>query len=100
MVVEYPVPSEDSVIAGHHDPEAFVWQHGLTPPLHYVRQRRWRKRKIGDKVGYSNKVEGLFWLTVHSSQEGARIEAEVERLLKLDNEARNSSLSKCTLSSI
>jgi transcription initiation factor TFIID subunit 7 len=50
MVVEYPVPSEDSVIAGHNDPEAFVWQHGLTPPLHYVRQRRWRKRKIGDKV--------------------------------------------------
>jgi TATA-binding protein-associated factor Taf7 len=50
LVVEYPVASEDSVIAGIHDPEAFVWQHGLTPPLHYVRQRRWRKRKIGDKV--------------------------------------------------
>lgn len=60
MVVEYPVPSEDSVIAGHNDPEAFVWQHGLTPPLHYVRQRRWRKRKIGDKVsGLHDSPDGI-----------------------------------------
>ncbi|KAJ9125647.1 hypothetical protein QFC22_000609 [Naganishia vaughanmartiniae] len=73
LVVDNPVPSEESVIAGNPDPEVFVWPHGLTPPLHYVRQRRWRKRKVGDK-------------------EGARIEAEVERLLKLDHEAKDISL--------
>lgn len=50
LVVDNPVPSEESVIAGNPDPEVFVWPHGLTPPLHYVRQRRWRKRKVGDKV--------------------------------------------------
>lgn len=53
------------------DPKTFQYPHGLTPPMHFARKRRFRKR-------------------VHKSQIEA-VEAEVERLLQLDAQAESSS---------
>ena len=41
---------EDRIADEHHQPERkfeideFLWPHGITPPLHWVRKRRFRKR--------------------------------------------------------
>ncbi|TFY67090.1 hypothetical protein EVG20_g4060 [Dentipellis fragilis] len=65
LLVENKIQSED-VFGGHKNfnIDDFIWPHGLTPPLHYVRKRRFRKRV--------NKR------TIES------VEQEVERLLEQD----------------
>ena len=41
---------EDRIADEHHQPEQkfeideFLWPHGITPPLHWARKRRFRKR--------------------------------------------------------
>ncbi|KAI0038437.1 hypothetical protein FA95DRAFT_1585479 [Auriscalpium vulgare] len=65
LLVEKRVPNEEAV--GSHKSfniDDFIWQHGITPPLHWVRKRRFRKRV--------NKR------TIES------VEEEVERLLEQD----------------
>ncbi len=52
------------------DPKTFQYPHGLTPPMHFARKRRFRKR-------------------LHKTQIEA-VEAAVERLLKADREAEKS----------
>ncbi|KAA1469452.1 hypothetical protein DENSPDRAFT_816408 [Dentipellis sp. KUC8613] len=65
LLVENKIQSED-VFGGHKNfnIDDFIWPHGLTPPLHHVRKRRFRKRV--------NKR------TIES------VEQEVERLLEQD----------------
>ncbi|KAF2806903.1 uncharacterized protein BDZ99DRAFT_465658 [Mytilinidion resinicola] len=52
------------------DPELHQYAHGLTPPMHWVRKRRFRKRENFRKI--------------------EEVEAEVERLLELDRRAMES----------
>ncbi|KAI0688252.1 TAFII55 protein conserved region-domain-containing protein [Cytidiella melzeri] len=45
LVVEKPIPSEDAVSnQKSFNIDDFIWPHGITPPLHHVRKRRFRKR--------------------------------------------------------
>ena len=65
LLVGDRIQSEDAL--GNHKSfniDDFIWQHGITPPLHHVRKRRFRKRV--------NKR------TIES------VEQEVERLLEED----------------
>ncbi|KAF9475861.1 hypothetical protein BDN70DRAFT_883193 [Pholiota conissans] len=45
LVVDKKVQSEDQVMKEKSfNIDEFIWPHGLTPPLHHVRKRRFRKR--------------------------------------------------------
>ncbi|KAI5123896.1 hypothetical protein M0805_005712 [Coniferiporia weirii] len=68
LVVENKIDSEEAVAnqKGFNIDE-FIWPHGITPPLHYVRKRRFRKR--------------LNKRTIET------VEQEVERLLEEDANA-------------
>jgi len=48
LVVDKKIPSEDQFAKdkdkGSFNIDEFIWPHGLTPPLHHVRKRRFRKR--------------------------------------------------------
>ncbi|RXW17336.1 hypothetical protein EST38_g8520 [Candolleomyces aberdarensis] len=65
LVVEDKI-SEESNLTGnkHFNIDEFIWPHGITPPLHHVRKRRFRKR--------------VNRRTIES------VEQEVERLLEED----------------
>lgn len=58
---EYPPPLS---VRGEFDEKTWQWAHGLTPPMHWVRKRRFRKR-----------------ISVETVKE---VEAEVEEMLRLD----------------
>lgn len=45
LVVENRIPSEDALTNQRSfNIDEFIWPHGITPPLHHVRKRRFRKR--------------------------------------------------------
>ncbi|PSR75389.1 hypothetical protein PHLCEN_2v9147 [Hermanssonia centrifuga] len=45
LVVEQPIPGEDALAnQKSFNIDEFIWPHGITPPLHHVRKRRFRKR--------------------------------------------------------
>ncbi|KAH9934714.1 TAFII55 protein conserved region-domain-containing protein [Fomitopsis serialis] len=45
LVVDKPIDNEDSLTnQKNFNVDEFIWPHGLTPPLHYARKRRFRKR--------------------------------------------------------
>ena len=45
LAVENPIESEDALTnQKNFNVDEFIWPHGLTPPLHHVRKRRFRKR--------------------------------------------------------
>ncbi|KAF8509428.1 TAFII55 protein conserved region-domain-containing protein [Hysterangium stoloniferum] len=45
LVVEDKIKTEEDVLAHKSfNIDEFIWPHGLTPPLHWVRKRRFRKR--------------------------------------------------------
>lgn len=44
LVVEEPIPNEDTLRNQALNVDEFIWPHGITPPLHHVRKRRFRKR--------------------------------------------------------
>ncbi|KAH7929711.1 hypothetical protein BV22DRAFT_1109667 [Leucogyrophana mollusca] len=68
LVVENRIDSEDGFAPNRNvNVDEFIWPHGITPPLHHVRKRRFRKRV--------NKR------TIES------VEEEVERLLAADSAA-------------
>ncbi|KAG7088407.1 hypothetical protein E1B28_012404 [Marasmius oreades] len=69
LVVDNRIENDDAVAHSSRgfNIEEFIWPHGITPPLHHVRKRRFRKR--------INKR------TIES------VEQEVERLLEADNMA-------------
>lgn len=51
LVVENKVDSEDAISnQKNFNIDEFIWPHGLTPPLHHVRKRRFRKR-VNKRVG-------------------------------------------------
>ena len=54
LVVEEPIASEDTLRNQALNVDEFIWPHGVTPPLHHVRKRRFRKR-INRRVGESFK---------------------------------------------
>jgi transcription initiation factor TFIID subunit 7 len=65
LLVEQRVPSEE--VVSHQKSfniDDFIWPHGITPPLQYVRKRRFRRR--------------VNRRTIES------VEQEVERLLEQD----------------
>ncbi|EIN07263.1 hypothetical protein PUNSTDRAFT_104873 [Punctularia strigosozonata HHB-11173 SS5] len=65
LVVEDKIANEDALTNQRNfNVDEFIWPHGITPPLHHVRKRRFRKR--------ANKR------TIES------VEQEVERLLEAD----------------
>ncbi|THH33888.1 hypothetical protein EUX98_g294 [Antrodiella citrinella] len=65
LVVEEKVPNEEAVSQRKgFNVDEFIWPHGITPPLHHVRKRRFRKR--------------LNRSTIET------VEQEVERLLEED----------------
>ncbi|KAJ3545015.1 hypothetical protein NM688_g5679 [Phlebia brevispora] len=65
LVVENPIPAEDAITSqSTFNIDEFIWPHGITPPLHYVRKRRFRKR--------------ISRRTIET------VEQEVERLLEAD----------------
>ncbi|KZT68148.1 hypothetical protein DAEQUDRAFT_728183 [Daedalea quercina L-15889] len=45
LVVETPIENEEALTnQKNFNVDEFIWPHGLTPPLHHVRKRRFRKR--------------------------------------------------------
>lgn len=44
QVDDVPITDEHSVSQGNFNIEDFIYPHGITPPLHHVRKRRFRKR--------------------------------------------------------
>lgn len=45
LVVENRIPNEESFTTTRNvNVDEFIWPHGITPPLHQVRKRRFRKR--------------------------------------------------------
>ncbi|PCH38173.1 hypothetical protein WOLCODRAFT_66898 [Wolfiporia cocos MD-104 SS10] len=45
LVVGQPIDNEDALTSQRKfDVDEFIWHHGITPPLHHVRKRRFRKR--------------------------------------------------------
>ena len=45
LVVENKIDSEDTLSSQKSfNIDEFIWPHGVTPPLHHVRKRRFRKR--------------------------------------------------------
>ncbi|KAI6045714.1 TAFII55 protein conserved region-domain-containing protein [Pisolithus marmoratus] len=45
LVIEKRIQEEEVVIANRNvNVDEFIWPHGITPPLHHVRKRRFRKR--------------------------------------------------------
>ena len=45
LVVDKKIPSEDQLTKERgFNIDEFIWPHGITPPLHHVRKRRFRKR--------------------------------------------------------
>lgn len=45
LVVEKEIPSEEAIVnRGNVNIDEFIYPHGITPPLHHVRKRRFRKR--------------------------------------------------------
>ncbi|TFY56903.1 hypothetical protein EVJ58_g7353 [Rhodofomes roseus] len=45
LVVDKPIENEDGLTSHKgFNVDEFIWPHGLTPPLHHVRKRRFRKR--------------------------------------------------------
>ncbi|KAI0780959.1 TAFII55 protein conserved region-domain-containing protein [Trametes elegans] len=45
LVIEKKIPSEDALSnQKSFNIDEFIWPHGITPPLHHVRKRRFRKR--------------------------------------------------------
>ena len=67
LIVGERIATEDAIHTIYHHPSETIFPHGLTPPLQYVRQRRFRKR-------VSNR-------TIEA------VEAEVNRLLDADASA-------------
>jgi len=62
--------------------DEFIWPHGITPPLHHVRKRRFRKRvnrRVRDSIFYTLRRSELFFQTIEN------VEQEVERLLDEDS---------------
>jgi transcription initiation factor TFIID subunit 7 len=65
LVVEDKIPEEGIPTSNKNfNIDEFIWPHGITPPLHHVRKRRFRKR--------------VNRRTIES------VEQEVERLLEED----------------
>ena len=65
LVVEDKIPDENAMSSrGNFNIDEFIWPHGITPPLHHVRKRRFRKR--------------INRRTIET------VEQEVERLLEAD----------------
>ncbi|KAF8467712.1 TAFII55 protein conserved region-domain-containing protein [Kalaharituber pfeilii] len=69
LLVGDRIPNEEAVHNTYHKSSDIIYPHGLTPPLQYVRKRRFRKR-------VSNR-------TIEA------VEAEVDRLLSADQEAES-----------
>lgn len=45
LVVDRKIENEEILAKDRHfNFEEFIWPHGITPPLHHVRKRRFRKR--------------------------------------------------------
>ncbi|CAH7675003.1 TAFII55 protein conserved region-domain-containing protein [Phakopsora pachyrhizi] len=44
LVDDTPISDESTVTQGNFNIEDFIYPHGITPPLHHVRKRRFRKR--------------------------------------------------------
>jgi TATA-binding protein-associated factor Taf7 len=44
LVVENRLEGEENIGHRSFNYEEFIWPHGITPPLHHVRKRRFRKR--------------------------------------------------------
>ncbi|MBW0538330.1 hypothetical protein O181_078045 [Austropuccinia psidii MF-1] len=44
LVDDTPISDESTISQGNFNIEDFIYPHGLTPPLHHVRKRRFRKR--------------------------------------------------------
>ncbi|KAF8911985.1 TAFII55 protein conserved region-domain-containing protein [Gymnopilus junonius] len=71
LVVDKKIPNEEQLMKDKSfNIEEFIWPHGITPPLHHVRKRRFRKR--------------VNRRTIES------VEQEVERLLDEDSLATES----------
>lgn len=73
LLVNERIKHEDEVLALQVRPQDTTYPHGLTPPMHFVRKRRFRKR-------ISNR-------TIEA------VESEVDRLLRDDERAEKSSFS-------
>lgn len=65
LVVENPIESEDALTnQKNFNVDEFIWPHGLTPPLHHVRKRRFRKR-VNRRVHPLLQCAGYILTVVH-----------------------------------
>jgi transcription initiation factor TFIID subunit 7 len=83
LVVGNKIQNEDAMSRNKNfNIDEFIWPHGITPPLHHVRKRRFRKR-VNKRV----KILTLIYLSVVNffvTQTIESVEEEVERLLGED----------------
>lgn len=60
LAIEKPIESEDALTnQKNFNVDEFIWPHGLTPPLHHVRKRRFRKR-VNRRVRRSFDTRSLY----------------------------------------
>ncbi len=85
LVVEDKIESE--AVVGNQKSiniDEYIWPHGITPPLHHVRKRRFRKRinkRASRKAFIPDSACSLRLQTIET------VEQEVERLLEDDARA-------------
>lgn len=64
LVVGDRIQNEEAVTANRNvSVDEFIWPHGITPPLHHVRKRRFRKR-VNRRVRMKH---GCACITTHTS---------------------------------
>jgi transcription initiation factor TFIID subunit 7 len=61
LVVEDKIEKEEPVTNKNFNIDEFIWHHGITPPLHHVRKRRFRKR-VNRRVSRTLHVADAFRL--------------------------------------
>jgi len=65
LVVEEKIQNEDEVLAKSFNLDDFIYPHGITPPLHWVRKRRFRKR-VNRRVSHAMSLY-IFLLLIYLS---------------------------------
>ena len=55
LIIGDPIQYEDTILAYPSKPSDYIYPHGITPPLRWVRKRRFRKR-ISNRVSPHPKI--------------------------------------------
>lgn len=85
LLIGDPISHEETILAYPSKPSDYIYPHGLTPPLRWVRKRRFRRR-------ISNRVPFPFYRQRYTDFKTIeQVESRLDELLKADSEALSTS---------